>query len=273
MEYYVLGVSFVFGTILGSFLNVVISRSPLLHVGRGISAFQGRSRCDHCGHVLRWFELLPVVSFFALRGQCARCSGKIPWRYTLVEICMGFLVFFLAYLFLINALVPISGLRAIILLLALFSLAGIFFFDLWHYLIPDSLLLIFGFSALGEAFFRLAQSSASQIVPESLVSLITSMFASFLFFFVIWYFSNGRAMGFGDVKLAPLIPLFLGVAGGIAALVVSFWIGALVSLALLAAKRKSMKDIIPFGPFMVVGTLLIFFYPETVYYLFPFLIF
>lgn len=271
-----LGGAFGFGLIFGSFLNVLISRFPhemAAPISRGNSVFWGRSYCDSCKKNLRWFELIPLISFIALRGKCARCKQPILARYSIVELLTGgafaALAFALLFFPTING-IPSGSLSSPALVAhvgALFAglcaLLSIFLFDLEYSYIPDISTGILAGAGLVESFLKIFV-----IGNEAVFLVAASAVGAGVFFFLLWYMTGGTGMGFGDVKLAFVLPLFLGSGEGVAALFVAFWIGAAVSLALVAWKRKKMKDEIPFGPFLVLGALIILVFPHIVPFLF-----
>ncbi len=272
---------FLLGLIVGSFLNVVIYR-----LGTGMSVGRGRSKCFSCGKVLHWYELIPVASFIIQRRRCRGCKSKIAWQYPAVELLTGLM--FLAVWWLIpnpHFLVPIYW--------AIFSLLiVILIYDLRHKIIPDGPVFAFiGLSALTAAAARLNLGEVSLrfnlattdsvgrfnlatadinwwLVSEHLLAGIIL----FVFFWALWYFSGGRWMGFGDAKLAAGVGLLLGLGPGITAIVLAFWSGALMGVALVlygklaswrsarAGKRGlTMKSEIPFAPFIILGTALALF--------------
>ncbi len=260
---------FILGLIFGSFINVLVSRFPLFLSGGGISVFSGRSHCDHCKKKLVWYELVPLVSFLVQKKKCRSCNGLIPDQYALVELAVGCVFLFLGAVIvgepMVNGITsfgiitsPLFSLHVGALIAGVFALTAIFFIDLRYYYIPDILIILFFISGAIEAFLRI-----SSFRQESFFNLLFSVFGVFLFFFAIWFFSRGRAMGFGDVKLAPLFPLFFGALFGVFAIIFAFWIGAIVSLFLLASGEKGMKDRVPFGPFLIAGGFVVLFVPQT----------
>jgi leader peptidase (prepilin peptidase)/N-methyltransferase len=255
------------GLILGSFLNVLISRSPLVSDARGDSPFKGRSYCDSCRKTLAWYELIPLVSFLFLRGKCRSCFQQIPSQYFFVEALVGCIFFGVTFVLLQEAFIDWHSLvRWIFTYCAIFALAGIFLFDFFYEYIPD--FLTFLFAASGIILTLLRYLAAPELEDPLLLAGVVVII--FLFFFSLWYFTGGRGMGFGDVKLAPVIPLFVGSALGVAAVMLSFWIGAVLSLLLMALGQKKAKDRIPFGPFLVLGALLCFFFPDAIVGLFSY---
>ena len=258
--------SAVLGLLLGSFLNVLVSRFPFFLRGEGVSPFLGRSKCDQCQKTLFWYELIPLVSYAVLRGKCGTCGSHIPFRYSIVEGLTAVLfagsAFMLVHdanaaLFLMtNAGMPLFLLHIGAVFLGVFSLLAIFSLDLSYEYIPDTFLVLLFLSGLFESWFRITYLDDSGITP-----LLWTMLGIFLLFFSLWFFSKGRGMGFGDVKFAPILPLFLGWFSGFVAVLLAFWIGAGISLILLFSGGKSLKDHIPFGPFLVLGSYLVLFFP------------
>jgi len=246
---------FIFGSIIGSFLNVVI-----LRYNTGRSAVSGRSGCFSCGRELRWYENIPIISFIVLRGKCSSCSSKISWQYPLVEFSTAvlFLSIFFKYGHLLNVS-PVSfigeyGFSSFIFCLLII----IFVYDLRHKIIPDFPVYLF----IALTFINTAFSN------PSLLDLAAGPIMA-LPFAALWLVSRGRWIGLGDAKLALGIGWFLGFFLGVSAIVLSFWIGALMSLALLLGTWRlrlagggfTMKSEIPFAPFLIVGPVIIFFFP------------
>jgi leader peptidase (prepilin peptidase) / N-methyltransferase len=261
---------FIFGTIIGSFLNVVIAR-----IGTG-EGFLGRSHCPKCMHMLSWRELVPVVSFVIQRGRCVECRKSISFQYPVVEIVTG-LVFVLVYsvfggVFGFSG--TLLGTTEIVLYLVLSSiLIAILFYDIKHLIIPNP--LVYLFTAL--SFFALfVDFSKEAFVFPSFYALAAGPIL-FLPFFALWFFSGGKWMGLGDGKLALGIGFSLGLFGGVSALLWAFWIGAFVALVFMAferivsfvgarysllfmRERLTMKSEIPFGPFLIFGWALVAFF-------------
>lgn len=245
------------GLIIGSFLNVFVIRS---RTGRSIS---GRSGCLSCGERLRSTELIPIISWMLQRGTCGTCGSSISLQYPLVEIVTGAL--FVAVLF---ANVSIA---ASVFLFALFSIwVAIATYDIRHRIVPDE----WGYGAALFAIFYFVSIHEGAIhsfwfwIAGPLVALPIAF---------LWYFSDGRAIGLGDAKLALSVGWFLGPASGLVALLCSFVVGALYALAVLLplphyrtiaavffkngvpgrGKKFNMKSEVPFGPFMLLGALVV----------------
>ncbi len=253
---------FILGSIVGSFLNVVILR---LNKSSFVS---GRSFCPKCGKTLSWFELVPIFSFVFLRGRCSSCFERISIQYPIVELASGIL-------FLSAFLIASSVLEAFYLAIIFSVLVIIFFYDLKNKIILNSFSCAFGALAFSSLFFNF--SGYDIVVPFWGDIIAGPLF--FIPFFALWFFSSGRWMGLGDAKLSIGIGWFLGLKAGFSSLVISFWLGALVGIALLIIghflkkvnlKSKSvffqkMKNItwkseIPFGPFLILGALIVLFF-------------
>ena len=264
---------FAFGTIIGSFLNVVI-----LRYNTGESIVVGGSKCLACAKKLKWYELVPIFSFVLQKGKCRECFSKISWQYTIIEIITGSL-FLLIYNFNFSALGAASAVgqgpasvgqflilnfAPIIYYWAIFSILIIIaVYDYYHQIIPDLFVYIFiGLSFLG--LFGILSADWRIGVWNFAAGIIL-----FSFFGALWFFSRGAWMGFGDVKLALGIGWLLGTEKGILAVMLSFWLGAIVGVSLLLwSKWKSggkycMKTRIAFGPFLVLGAIIAFFAGEA----------
>ena len=231
---------FIFGAIIGSFLNVVI-----LRLNTGESIVTGGSRCFSCGKKLKWQELIPVLSFVVQRGKCKGCGSKISWQYPIVEFITG-IIFLLIFNFQFSIFVT----AYYFIMFSLLIIISVY--DFHHQIIPNKLAYLFNFLV----FLNLFQVSSFKF---QVYNFLTGL-AFFAFFGALWLFSKGKWMGLGDAKLALGIPWLLGACGGLWAFVFSFWVGALTGIILmfLAKNRYSMKSKIPFGPFLALGALLAF---------------
>jgi leader peptidase (prepilin peptidase)/N-methyltransferase len=248
------------GLIVGSFLNVVILR---LNTGRSIAT--GRSACARCDNKLAWYELIPVFSFLGLRGKCRSCKAPISFQYPLVELITA-IVFMLLYTqsrFFVESsflnLVSLIGGAVIASLLIV-----IVVYDIRHKIIPNNIVYPFIVLSLVSVFWRTATVPEFMVVP----ALVSGILLSAPFFF-IWFFSKGKAMGFGDVKLALGIGWLAGILGGITVFLLSFWFGAVVGLLLMASSRAGMKSQIPFAPFLIVAYFIVSIWEVTISSLFP----
>jgi len=235
---------FVAGLCVGSFLNVLIYRLP-----RGKPVIFGRSFCPKCKRKIAWFDNLPLLSFFLLKGRCRSCQQKISWRYPLVELLTGVL-----FVLEVSNLGNLSNLGALGLNLVLISSSiVIFFVDLELQIIPDEILI---FDVL-IAFFFLISQSRNILISNLLVALLSAVF-----FLLLHLVTRGRGMGFGDVKLAFLIGLSLGFPKSILAFYLAFLTGALVGIILIVIGKAKFGRPIPFGPFLVLGLVTVLFMGE-----------
>lgn len=250
---------FLLGLFIGSFLNVVIVR---YNTGRTIAT--GRSMCFSCGRTLAWYELIPVISFVLQGGKCRGCKSKVSWQYPLVEFTTGILFALIA------AYLPVvqgSGGELLYYLTVACILVVIAVYDIKHKIIPNFFAYLFAFLALAHLAVS-AGSVAMFLHPPYLYTLLAGP-AFALPFAALWFVSGGRWIGLGDAKLALGIGWFLGLALGGSAIILSFWIGAAVGVLLIAASRIharfirgaqfSLKSEIPFGPFLILGTLIVLF--------------
>ncbi|MEK7519422.1 MAG: prepilin peptidase [Patescibacteria group bacterium] len=253
---------FFFGLIVGSFLNCVIYRLESKD-----SFLKGRSFCPHCKNILKWPDLIPVLSFFILKGKCRYCRQKISWQYPLVEISTV-AIFLLIFNFLPRQIYfESTGGFSIFDFLPLFYywivsslLIIIFAYDLKHYIIPDRIvypaILIVGIWYLASGIF------SHFYTQYYILNALYSAFASALFFWIIVFISGGKWMGGGDIKLALFMGLFLGFPNILVAFFSSFFLGAIIGLGLILAGKKTMKSEIPFGPFLIIGTFIALFFGE-----------
>jgi leader peptidase (prepilin peptidase)/N-methyltransferase len=249
---------FFFGAIIGSFLNVVILR---YRSGRTLG---GRSACMTCSKTLSWFELIPIGSYLTQCGKCTGCKTRISAQYPIVETLTGFvfvMIFFrLAYL--LSSTPLLFGILFAYYAFLCCLLIVLSVYDIKHKILPDQLVFLFaGIALIGLFFLR---GDALILHTPSLSQILAGIILPAPFSF-LWYISKGRWMGLGDAKLMIGIGFLLGLSAGTAAIVVSFWIGALVSILLmifgscLKGRHLTWKSAIPFGPFLALGTIIILF--------------
>jgi leader peptidase (prepilin peptidase) / N-methyltransferase len=233
---------FLLGISIGSFLNVLIDRIP-----KDLSIL-GRSVCDHCKHKLGILGLIPLLSFIILRGHCRYCGKAISPRNFIVELLTGSLFVFTSYsLGTFNA-------ELLYTLFIISVLIAIFFIDLKHQIIPDNITYPAILVSLLYLLFN------EQILINNFVSGASAS----LFFFSLFLITKGRGLGFGDIKLAFLLGLFLGSAKVVVAIYTAFLTGAAFGLILILWRKKGLKDKIAFGPFLVLGTLISYFFGEEI---------
>ena len=256
-SYFLPSVVFIFGLIIGSFLDVIVCR---FHTGKSIN---GRSRCLSCGHTLSWFELFPFLSYVVLRGRCRRCEGAIPSRLLVTELLTASIFLLVFFAVGVSLLLPLS-----LVLVALLIVVTLY--DYRHMIIPDELMLLIG--VLSVMYVALEYSIGIEF--EVLAYHILSALGASGFYFLLWLVSKGKWIGLGDAKLALVLGLFLYPLQAFSMVVFSFWIGASISLSLLAIQfilnrgqkhlpfiplTLTMKSEVPFAPFMIVSFCIVFF--------------
>ncbi len=248
---------FLLGTSLGSFLNCVIYR---LEVGKKPT---GRSFCPKCKHTLSHKDLVPLISYVFLKGKCRYCDKKISAEYPLVEFATGVLfavVFYLSFPVDLATVTYLNVLTTVYLLIVSLFLVLIFVYDLKHFIIPD----FANFTLIGLSLFYLSLMSAITGDVNLFISGVLSAAAVFLFFFSLFYFTKGKGMGFGDVKFVIFMGFFLGFPNIIVANFIAFFLGAVIGLLLVAKNKKGMKSEVPFGPFLIIGTVIAYFFGEQI---------
>jgi len=260
MENIIIIFVFIFGLIVGSFLNVVIYR---YHTGKIIN---GRSICFSCGKTLKWYELIPVLSFLFLRGKCSVCKSKISWQYPIVEIITGIL--FLGAFF----LSPVNRYLFVYLCVQFSLLIVISVYDIHHKIIPDTFVYIFAVLAFAQVLILSFLFTNNYDFSVLLWDILAGPFY-FLLFAGLWYFSRGKWLGFGDAKLALGIGWFLGFSNAYISIIFAVWAGAIIGIGLIcytkllcfaADKKITLKSEIPFGPFLMFGFLITLFFESWV---------
>ncbi|MBI2082334.1 MAG: prepilin peptidase [Deltaproteobacteria bacterium] len=232
-----------FGLVVGSFLNVVIYRLP-----RGESVVRPRSHCPHCGQLVRWYDNIPLLSFFLLKRRCRSCKNPISWRYPFVEGLSGLLALLIFWKF-TDPFVAL--LYSLFLAFPLLAISGI---DLEHKIIPNVITLPgipIGFlisAGLGgwnrQAFFG---SSLGILVGGGALLLVGISYQKL----------RGReGLGMGDVKLAAMLGAYFGWQGVLFILLISSLLGSVVGLILLLFFKKGHQEPIPYGPFLSLAGLI-----------------
>ena len=231
----VLVIAGLFGLVIGSFLNVCIYRMP-----RGVSVVFPPSACGGCQQTLRWFENIPVVSWLALGGKCARCRSAISIRYPLVELITG-------VLFVVTtAVTPVGPLLAARLLFVC-ALIVLFAIDLEFQILPNAITLpgiVIGF------LFALVGP------PGWLASLVGTVVGGGVLYAIAagyYYVRKEEGLGMGDVKMLAMIGAFLGWQQMLLTLVLASFSGAVIGVGIIALQRGSMKYALPFGTFLALG--------------------
>lgn len=279
---------FFIGTVLGSFLNVLALRYHPENSVFSKSNSVGRSKCMHCRKKLAAWELIPILSFLFLRGQCSSCRQKLTWQYPVVELLGGFFALIswwhLSNWFMVSLDTMVLGLApwwfyvlGVVLVLEIFTLLLIALIDLRHYLIPNELVIFLGFLGLGGLLVAYAGdlpafTSSWAGNYEMIFSPFKNIFvdrglailALGLPFFLLSLLTGGRGMGWGDFKLSLSLGLVLGLVAGLLSVLLAFAIGGILGLFMLFFKFRKVGQILPFAPFLVVGFLLSVFLGKTI---------
>jgi leader peptidase (prepilin peptidase)/N-methyltransferase len=231
---------FIFGTIVGSFLNVCIHRLP-----QESSIIVPSSHCPHCKTPIRFYDNIPLISFVLLRGKCRACHAPISWRYPLVEFLMGTfsIILLLKY-----------GISTLYMIYVSFfaSLTLVSFIDLPHRIIPDvislpGILVGLAISLLHpQLFFK-----------DSLIGVLVGGGSLYLVASVYHVVTKREGMGGGDVKLLAMIGAFIGWKGVLFTILCSSLIGSIVGVTLMFITSKAdSKYAVPFGPFLSLGAII-----------------
>lgn len=244
--------AFLFGTIIGSFLNVVIHRLPREEASIVFPA----SHCPACLHKLNWYENIPVLSFLFLRGHCAHCNKKIPLQYPLIELSMAFLA---------AALVHQFGLSVTTAGYFLFcaALLVIIWIDIQHQIIPDVISL--PGILLGLLFSLLSPALGW---TDSLIGILAG--GGILYGIALLYYLWRRVegMGGGDIKLLAMIGAFLGWQSLPFIIFASSLSGTIVGVLAMIKQKKGGQTRIPFGPFLSLAALAYLFFRDQIFQLY-----
>lgn len=236
---------FVLGLGVGSFINMAVWR-----MGHQKSLLKNqRSFCDFCKKQLKWYDNIPVLSWLVYKGKSRCCGKKLPILYPVVEISTG-------YLFLLNYQLLMTNYQLMTLNFFIFGL--LMFeaaFDFQYMMLPDA-----------TAYALIILAAIKWILIGMPVSFLTYAVISGLFIFILHKIKikGQEAMGDGDIFLAFFMGLFLGFPKIIVAFYVAFIIGALIGVLLIKLKRIKRLSPIPFGPFLILGTIIAYIWGETI---------
>lgn len=252
---------FISGLIVGSFLNSFVYR---FHEGKPLFSFSERSSCPSCSHRLHWIDLVPLVSFFLLRGKCRYCTAPIRWFYPIGELVCA--LFFVVTWLGISQYPLVSGAEIVSALNLFFIasiLAAIFISDLRYYVIPNSFLLALGVSTI--TFLLLKSIVFHTAFLQIFVEGIGSAVPAALFFWFLVMVSREKWMGWGDVKYSAVMGLLLGWPSVMIGILLAFVGGAIGGLFLIVLKKKTLKSEIPFGVFLTSSTLITLFWGKSLW--------
>ncbi len=256
MDYIIYIFIFLFGTIIGSFINCLIYR---LHENKTLG---GRSFCPKCKHKIAWYDNLPVISFLFLKAKCRHCKQKISWQYPIVEFITGvlFLIVFIinCKLNIINCLQIINYKLQIEILrdfLIISIMIVIFLYDLKYYLILDKVTLpaILVFSAI------------NLFLGMSWQNMLISGIIGGSFFLIQFVVSKGKWIGGGDIRLGVLMGVILGWPMVILAIFLAYIIGSVISVGLVVGGKKKWGSQVPLGIFLTVATVITLFWGQIIW--------
>lgn len=260
-----------FGLVLGSFAGATVWRLRAQQLKRDKKAGEpvdpkewkrlqpltktsvggDRSRCLHCGYTLQWYDLVPLLSWLSLKGRCRSCRQPIGWFEPLMEL--GVATFFVvSYLLWPMALdTPLAWVQFVVWLFAGVALAIQFAYDAKWFLLPDSVtIVLIGLGVVSVALtgFQTGEWLATIVNALGAVAVLSGLY------FVLYIVSKGRWIGFGDVKLGIALGLLLGTWPlALLALFLANFIGCLVVIPFMLAKRLNRTSQVPFGPLLIVG--------------------
>lgn len=253
---------FTIGAAIGSFLNVVIYRSITEE-----SWVTGRSKCEDCGYQLSWFDNVPILSFLWLRGRCRKCRKPIGLIHPVVEFLCGALFVWWYWggtlLFFRLTQQPFQLVQPAFWLGVGVLLLMVVVADLSYLIIPD---MAVGLLLLTTVIYRVALTMAGVMQVQDLMWAGVGAVGAVAFFGALWWFTKGRGMGLGDVKLAAPLALLLGWPNILVGLFLAFVSGAVVGIVLLLLGKKKFGQVVPFGPFLVLGTVLTLVWGDTLYH-------
>ncbi len=242
------------GIAVGSFINVVVFRT------RSQKALTGRSKCMRCEEPIAWIDLIPVISFFMLKGRCRKCSQVIEWQYPVIELLMGVLFGVLYARAALGFGIPgyvDSGEWFLLFLrdaaMAVF-LTIIFVYDFRYYYILDR----FTFPAM------IVAVAMNLWLGAPVISLLLGGLFIGSFFAFQFLASKGKWVGGGDIRLGMLMGFLLGIEQGLVALFLSYILGAIVGIGLILAKKRTLDGQVPFGTFMAVSIIITLLFGEQI---------
>ena len=240
----------ILGGLWGSFANVCIYRLPL---DKGVVS--GRSYCPKCKKQITWKDNIPIISYFLLNGKCRKCKKPISSQYALVEF-LSILFFVIIYF--------LYGITLTTLLLMVLSLSFIiiFFIDLKHFIIPNE--ITFSMMALG--FLKSFDPNLNSLFPNYINSLIGGLLGYGIIWSIIYFYKQVRkkeGMGLGDAKLFGVIGFWFGWIAIPFVIFLSSVIALLSVVPSLLKNSRTMSSQIPFGPYIILGTLIYLFFENS----------
>lgn len=244
---------FLLGLSIGSFINALVYR---LHNKESMWA---RSHCPSCNHQLSISDLIPLFSYLFLKRKCRYCKEKISWQYPLVEFVTSIIFILLFFKFLLeNSLISSNFIdMADVSSLFIYSiiLIAIFVYDFKYYIIPNKIL----FAGILLGIIILLFKTLYLWTSEFLIIHSVSILIVFGFFLFLYLVSHGKWIGAGDVKFGILLGLIFSWDQSLVMLFFSYVLGAIIGIYLIISKRKKLKEKVPMGTFLVIGSFITIF--------------
>ena len=251
--------TFLLGLTIGSFLNVVVYRLPeilarqwrrdcadlngteAIDDGAPLSLAQPDSRCPHCGHAIRAWENIPVLSYLWLRGRCSACAAPIGWRYPAVELITATL----SVVVVVHYGISVQAAAMLVLTWALLALT---FIDFDHHLLPDVIVLPVLWLGL-----ILNLGGVFAPLPAAVIGAITGYLALWFVFQAFRMVTGKEGMGYGDFKLLALFGAWHGWTLLPLTILLASLVGAIIGITLIVSRRQERSQPIPFGPYLCLG--------------------
>ncbi len=254
MNYFIYLIVFIFGLLIGSFINCLVYR---LHIKK--SFIHGRSFCPHCKHQLAWYDNLPLISYIFLKGKCRYCKKTISIQYPLVEFITAilFLIIFIQQFNQLNynllAFDSLGLLKLVSYFIFCTFLIIIFIYDFKYYLILDKVVFP---AILISLLLNIIISSQYQLFNfwSYLGNLLLAALIIGGFFFLQFVISKGKWIGGGDIRLGILMGVILGWPNALLALILGYVIGSVIGIGLIVFGNKKFKSQVPLGTFLTVST-------------------
>jgi len=234
---------FILGIVIGSFLNVCIYRIP-----REESIAYPPSHCTNCNNVIKWYDLIPVISYIFLKGKCRFCKEKVSIRYPIIELITGviFMTLYIEYGISFNfGKYALFSCFLIVIGMIDFDTTDVYLKTTLPGIICGVIFMILGWSLS----YGLTTYIYGVVLGGGLISLIIVL-------------TGG--MGWGDAEICVLCGLFLGLKLTVVMLFLSFVLGGLIGLILIITKKKSRKDYIPFGPYIAIASIMVMYFGERI---------
>lgn len=261
---------FIFGLVVGSFINAYVYRIAVRYklMKRSFtSAWDDKwSYCDWCGRRLHWWENIPVISWLIQRGKSRCCGKKLPILYPIVEIVTGLLFLQIPitkFQYPNNYQLPITNYQTTLYLVISMAIVGFLVFsavfDLKYMILPD-------FSTNSLIFLALVYKLLMDVNANLMLADVLWGVCLYGFFYFLHILTKGKGMGFGDVKLAFVMGFFLGWPKAIVALYMAFIVGAIAGIIVIIFFKKKRKNrLIPFGPFMILGIMVAWWWGDIIW--------